>query len=289
MNEHQQEVEAGGRFEFGQNWKNFLKHVDAERAELATQSFATMLGTQSLNGFRFLDIGSGSGLFSLAARMLGAHVTSFDYDPQSVACTRELKRRFRASDMAWVIESGSVLDTDYLRTLGRFDIVYSWGVLHHTGAMWKALENVAPLVKPGGQLFISLYNDQGAQSKRWHTIKRMYNNLPQPLRGIFGFTVMGARELRFVLGDTLKGRPWNYITRWTEFHLERSRGMSRWHDLVDWVGGYPFEVSKPEQIFDFFTARGFRMTKLTTCGGSLGCNEYIFSKQRQDELPPTQA
>ena len=94
-----------------------------------------------------------------AARRLGATVHSFDYDPESVACTEQLKQRNDPTDIAWTIEPGSVLDPDYLRTLGSWDIVYSWGVLHHTGAMWEALGNVAPLVKPSGLLFISIYND----------------------------------------------------------------------------------------------------------------------------------
>ncbi len=50
---------------------------------------------ETLAGNSFLDVGSGSGLFSLAAMRLGAdRVHSFDYDPQSVGCTKELKRRF---------------------------------------------------------------------------------------------------------------------------------------------------------------------------------------------------
>ena len=51
---------------------------------------------------------------------------SFDYDPQSVACTQELKRRYFAEDEQWIIEEGSVLDRNYLSRLGRFDVVYSW-------------------------------------------------------------------------------------------------------------------------------------------------------------------
>ena len=54
--------------------------------------------------------------------------------------------------------------------------------------------------------------------------------------------------------------------------------MSFWQDLIDWVGGYPFEVSTPEQIFDFYRARGFTLPRLHTCGGSLGCNEFVFRK-----------
>lgn len=144
------EISQGQRFAFGANWSRFLRALDEERIGRAEASVKEMLGLERLDGMRFLDAGSGSGLFSLAARRLGAQVHSFDYDPQSVACTAELKRRYFANDPAWVVERGSVLDRDYLSRLGRFDIVYSWGVLHHTGAMWQALENVAPLVAGGG-------------------------------------------------------------------------------------------------------------------------------------------
>ena len=88
------------------------------------------------------------------ARRLGATVTSFDYDPQSVACTRELRRRYFPDDAAWTVTEGSVLDRAFVDGLGTFDIVYSWGVLHHTGAMWDAIGLAAERVAPGGQFFI---------------------------------------------------------------------------------------------------------------------------------------
>lgn len=147
---HAQELDQGQRFAFGQNWSNFLRTLDDERILEAERSLKQMLEVESLRDKRFVDVGSGSGLFSLAARRLGASVHSFDYDPQSVACTSELKRRFFPGDPQWTVEEGSVLDDDYLASLGRFDVVYSWGVLHHTGAMWKALENVTHLCAGGG-------------------------------------------------------------------------------------------------------------------------------------------
>src|SRR5215471_2794120 len=124
------EVLTRDRFEFGKNWQVFLRSVTAERIKLAEKSLAGMLQTENLEGLRFLDVGSGSGLFSLAARNLGASVVSFDYDPQSVACTAELRRRYYSSSADWRVEQGSVLDREYLQRLGQFDVVLSWGVLH---------------------------------------------------------------------------------------------------------------------------------------------------------------
>src|SRR5438105_7182534 len=141
MSSHALEIGRGERFGFGENWSRFLELLDEGRISRAEESLKGMLEVESLAGRSFLDIGSGSGLFSLAARRLGARVHSFDYDPKSVACTQEVRRRFYFNDPDWVIERGSVLDESYLKSLGQFNIVYSWGVLHHTGAMWQALEN----------------------------------------------------------------------------------------------------------------------------------------------------
>lgn len=171
------------RFEFGKNWQLFLKRLSDEQIKSAEISLTEMLEMPSFEGKSFLDIGCGSGLFSLSAMKLGAYkVYSFDYDEQSVACTFELKNRYFPNAKNWIISHGSVLDKNYLNTLGQFDIVYSWGVLHHTGNMWQALENVCPLVKPNGKLFIAIYNDQGRKSRQWKIIKRVYNSLPAGLK-----------------------------------------------------------------------------------------------------------
>jgi hypothetical protein len=80
-----------------------------------------------------------------------------------------------------------------------------------------------------------------------------------------------------------RGRPRDYVRGWTDY--KSSRGMSRWHDLVDWVGGYPFEVARPEAVLDFVRERGFTLERLTTCGGKLGCNEYVFVRTGPPSSP----
>lgn len=267
----QEEIAAGKRFAFGENWRRFLSVLDENRILSAEDSLRCMLEISDLQGRTFLDIGCGSGLFSLAARRLGARVHGFDYDPQSVACAQELRRRYFPQDPDWRIEQSSALDAAYIAGLGPFDVVYSWGVLHHTGAMWQALENAAKPVAPGGKLFISIYNDQGKISGRWRAVKRTYNQLPGSLRFLVTIPVFVHQYWRRTAKDVLRGQP---LRTWRS--EGRERGMSPWRDLIDWVGGYPFEVAKPEAILDFYLRRGFTLKRLVTCGGSLGCNEYIF-------------
>jgi 2-polyprenyl-3-methyl-5-hydroxy-6-metoxy-1,4-benzoquinol methylase len=266
-------TERGKRFEFGKNWKRFSRVIDEPRVLGAERSLQEMLGADNLHGRSFLDIGSGSGLFSLAARRLGARVHSFDADAASVACTAELKRRFRPNDADWTIDEASVMDRAYLHSLGTFDVVYAWGVLHHTGAMWQAFENVLPLVAPGGQLYLAIYNDQGSWSSRWRLIKRFYCSGPVG-RTVVSATFIPTWVVRNLAADLVWMR--NPMRRYTEY--KRKRSMSVVRDWVDWLGGYPFEVAKPEAVFDFFRDRGLRLIKLTTAGGSVGCNELVFQR-----------
>jgi 2-polyprenyl-6-hydroxyphenyl methylase/3-demethylubiquinone-9 3-methyltransferase len=275
MTNNQAEIAVGARFAFGANWKSFVSLVDEPRIEAARRSLTKALGVTDLSGRTFLDIGCGSGLFSLAAHQLGApRVHSFDFDPDSVATTAKLRRHY-AAESSWVVEDGSILDEQYVAGLGSFDVVYSWGVLHHTGDLWRAVDAAARLVRPGGLLFISIYNDQGFESRMWRRVKRRYNASGRVTRGLLvaGSVAYLARHKPVsTVARVSRGRPMR------QARPARARGMSAKHDLIDWVGGYPFEVAKPEEVFQRIRPAGFELRHMKTCGGGLGCNEYVFEQ-----------
>ncbi len=274
--QHAEEIEKGERFEFGKNWSAFLSVLDEERIAKAEESLKEMLEVSTLEGKTFLDIGSGSGLFSLAARRLGAKVFSFDFDSNSFNCTKELKRRFFETDTNWTVEQGSALDGSYIESLGKFDIVYSWGVLHHTGEMWKALDNAAIPVAEGGKLFIAIYNDTGSQAARWHWIKKTYCKLPKFLKTPFAIAAIAPEEGKNFLCSLVTLKPQNYINSWTKY--KNDRGMNRWYDIIDWVGGFPYEVAAPDELFDFYKPKGLKLAKMKCKGVGLGCNEMVFER-----------
>jgi len=256
-------------FAFGENWARFLTSLSERQIETATSAVSDLVG-RDLREKTFIDIGSGSGLSSLAARRLGARVFSFDYDPRSVACTQELRRRFFENDATWTVTQGSVLDRAYLATLGQFDVVYSWGVLHHTGQMWNAIENAAHLVRPGGLFAIGIYNFRGGRrgTATWAKLKRWYCSAPR--------WQQRAWESAYVTWDLVSmvavGR--NPVRMIREYH--RGRGMSWRRDATDWLGGYPYEAATPGEILKFVRGRfDFVLAKQNIDLG-LGVSEFVF-------------
>ena len=141
------------RFGFGKNWQSFnMSFLSKERINIVKKSILSFLHLESLDGKTFLDIGSGSGIQSLAAYNAGAkQIFSFDYDIKSVEATKSLWEK-SGRPKNWAVCHGSVLDDEFMNPIGKFDIVHSWVVLHHTGDLWNALKNSQIPLKSNGVL-----------------------------------------------------------------------------------------------------------------------------------------
>jgi 2-polyprenyl-6-hydroxyphenyl methylase/3-demethylubiquinone-9 3-methyltransferase len=238
-----------------------------DRIGLAEASLLEMIGKDALQGKQFLDIGCGSGLFSLAARRLGARVTSFDYDKDSVQCAQSLKDRFYPHDDQWTIMQGSVLDSAFMEKLGRFDVVYAWGVLHQSGQHWRGVDHAMSATGPDGILLVALYNDQGWLSRYWTGVKRLYTHVPilRPLLiAFYAPYFVGVR----------------WLIRRVKQRRSHERGMSLWYDMVDWIGGWPFEVAAPQDVLARGAKQGFEAIRVKTVGRRQGCNEFVLTRKR---------
>jgi 2-polyprenyl-6-hydroxyphenyl methylase/3-demethylubiquinone-9 3-methyltransferase len=256
-------------FSFGENWRKYLGRLTPDRIRQAEASLAESFGGAPIAGERFIDVGCGSGLFSFCAGRLGAAtITSVDVDPNSVACAKELKRQ-SGNPPNWAIRTGSVLDAGFLRTIEPGTRVYCWGVLHHTGAMWSAIENALWLVAPGGLLCLALYNRPRHLAVHM-ALKRAYNRLARPFRP----ALVGAYAALLFGVLSLKGRnPVRYVREYGK----RARGMSFWRDVEDWLGGLPFEFASEADVTRFVTERGFSVERVLRRPPGAN-NEYLLRR-----------
>jgi 2-polyprenyl-6-hydroxyphenyl methylase/3-demethylubiquinone-9 3-methyltransferase len=268
------DTQLESHYPFGRNWARFAAQLDESRIDHAVAELERLVPCVELAGRPVLDVGSGSGLSSLAALRLGAaRVVALDLDPDSVATTRAVLDRF-APGMSWEVREQSAFDLD-AAALGRFDVVHSWGVLHHTGALWRAVDACLPLVEDGGLLVLALYRKTPACGF-WRAEKRFYSRSPGLLRAL----VRGLYKFVFVVGLIATGRsPAAYVR-----NFEKNRGMAWTTDVDDWLGGYPYESVTPEEVRTHLLARGFdevrSFTKPVRLGGLLGshCDEFAFRK-----------
>ena len=264
---------AAEAFPFGRNWQRYLDaYLDPERIDIAMQSLDRLI-EEDLAGRTFVDIGAGSGLFSLCAHLAGAaRVVSFDVDADSVACCHELRRR-TGSPSNWTVLEGSVLDPGFVSTLPKGDVVYSWGVLHHTGDMDTAIRHAAGLVGEGGLFVIAIYNRATGRfldSDRWHRIKRRYNRSNRAsqvcIEALFA-CYWAANQLR------ARNNPLRVAREY-----KNNRGMALRTDFVDWLGGYPYEYATAEEIVGLCRDElGLQVVKvLSNPPTGTGNNQYVF-------------
>jgi len=253
------------RFNFGKNWKNFLRKIDDNKINLAMASLNNLLG-YNLKNKSFLDIGSGSGIFSLAARKLNMKVYSIDIDPESIKCTKALKNKYFRHDKDWTIKKISLLSKNFKQKINKnYKYIYCWGVAHHTGNMYQSFKKIISISQTKTKLVLAIYNKQFLKSYLWLKIKYLFN-----LNVFF--------KLLFILFFF----PYFFLIR-TILHKIKNkkdaRGMNNWNDMIDWLGGYPYQFEKPSIIINFFKKNNFKLIKKNLCGDNLGCNEFVFEKQ----------
>jgi 2-polyprenyl-6-hydroxyphenyl methylase/3-demethylubiquinone-9 3-methyltransferase len=275
-------TERAAHFEFGENWQSYAATIERKQIDAAIAGVRKLF-PDGLHGRSFLDIGCGSGLHALAALSLGASsVTAIDIDENSVAATKQTLSRF-APKAKWSASVLSVFDA-ISDVLGQFDVVYSWGVLHHTGDMWRAIEKATGLVKKDGAFAIAIYNAT-SMDRFWAIEKRFYSALPRPGQWLIRQGFIAA----WLAGKAVRGTsPVAYLR---DYH--HVRGMNFSHDAHDWLGGYPYETASAEGLRAFFASRGFMEERGFPKPKSIGlfgsiCHEFVFRKACPPEVPAGQ-
>lgn len=254
-------------FDFGTNWQAFSeRRASPERLAAAKSSLQSLLQRETLKGFSFLDIGCGSGLFSIAAYELGAaRVVGIDLNPGCIVVSSQNRDRL-APKAPILFQQASVLHPEALKSLGEFDIVYAWGSLHHTGALWNAIRNAAEQTGQGGLLVMAIYNKH-ITSPVWKWIKWFFNQLPSCGKWLMAVFFAGVI----------------YVAKWGVTRrnpLAKERGMDFWYDVIDWIGGFPYEYATPPEVITFVQGLRFVLIHSIPAQVPTGCNEFVFERTR---------
>jgi 2-polyprenyl-6-hydroxyphenyl methylase/3-demethylubiquinone-9 3-methyltransferase len=254
-------------FSFGKNWMDYNRTVTQKEIDKAEEDLVYWVGKENIEGKRVLDLGSGSGIHSLGLLALGAkELVSFDYDPNSVTATTEhWEKKGRPEN--WKVMHGSILDKAFVNQLGQFDLVYSWGVLHHTGSMWDAINNALSMVRPGGHFFITIYKDDNYQKSI--AIKQKYNAASPA-----GKRMIERKEIAKLMAKRAM-----HLKNPLAWNQKIERGMNIYHDLVDWLGGLPYEVASEDEILRWGRQNNLEMERILCKGNYGACNYYLFRKK----------
>lgn len=256
-------------FSFGKNWKNYLKKISKESINNSMISLIQFLG--DIKSKNVIDVGCGSGIFSYSMYLLGAEkITSLDIDTDSIECTKFLRENVK-NPKKWNIYQGSILDKNFISKMEKSDIVYSWGVLHHTGKMWEAINNITTLVKDRGLMYISIYNKVKV-SFIWLRIKEFYNI--NPFLGKYFMNTLFYILLYFISPLFRLKNPFKLLKNYIKL-----RGMNPYIDIKDWLGGYPYEFATFAEVISFFEQNhsNFTLIKSVRAIGT-GINEFLFKK-----------
>jgi SAM-dependent methyltransferase len=252
-------------FSFGENWQNYLGSVSDQEIDEAKKDIEKWLGLDSVSGKTVIDIGCGSGIHSLAFYLLGAKkICSFDYDKLSVAAAKTLWEK-EGKPSNWRIYQGSILDQESIESLGKFDIVYSWGVLHHTGAMWDALDKSIGLIMEGGVLWVSLYV-AGPRYIQDLKLKKKYNASSE-----WGKRWMIGKWVGVLMLSRLR-----HLQNPFTWNQSRGRGMNVYHDIIDWLGGLPYEVASEDAVLRFARENDLVLERIKVKNEG-ACSIYVFS------------
>jgi len=252
-------------FDFGKNWQAYSKNaLNATKLDASKADLERLVGLDKIKGKTFLDIGSGSGIHAIAAKTLGAEkVIGFDISAESIQAAQGNANRFNNQGNITFYRH-SILSDAY-KKFGTFDIVYSWGVLHHTGDMWRAIHNSMDLVNKNGLFVIAIYNKHWS-SPAWRFIKYIYNVVPKLIKKVmiffFYWIILVAKFL---------------VTFKNPFR--KKRGMNFYYDVIDWVGGYPYEYASKTEVENFFNINNFTLIKYLKPQVPTGCGEFVFQKQ----------
>jgi len=257
-------------FDFGENWVAYSREaLTKEKVESARIDFKQLYSGISFEGKRFLDIGFGQGLALLFAKEMGAIVTGCDINhkcKESLEITKQVVGY--KGEITTII--GSILSKETMNALrgdcnNKFDIVHSWGVLHHTGSMYKSLKDVTTLVENDGYIVLAIYNRHWS-SPLWRFIKFVYCYMPQMVQKLLiaGLTPIIVASKFIVTGKN---------------PLKCKRGMSFFHDVTDWIGGYPYEYASSEEICSIMRSKGFTCVRTVLAEVPTGCNQFVFKRE----------
>ncbi|HEX7195146.1 MAG TPA: methyltransferase domain-containing protein [Chthoniobacterales bacterium] len=265
------------QFDFGENWEDFSRNaLDSEKVRQAKEDFQRLLDGIPLENRSFLDIGFGQGLSLLSAASGGARCLGIDINARCLQVLSQNGKSFFPDipDEQIGRLQGSILDPELIHKLqldsrakeGKFDIVHSWGVLHHTGSMFQAIQNSAALVSDQGYLVLAIYQTHWS-SPLWKWVKFLYNKSPAIGRRLFIWLFY----------------PLIYLAKWIvtrENPKNKNRGMDFYHDVIDWVGGYPYEYANRAEITDYLKELGFDLIRFFPPAAPTGCMEFVFRKRR---------